>query len=495
MAEFKDTTNLKGIKEGDIVNVADLKYRYTPEGTFVLENAASPLAPTSTPTPTTNINARPIRYPTEGVITPVLPQTDIEKAQSELYGAPEERKLLDEAGKSKIRADVREQFQTYLDAVNASYNRLLSEEKQRGVGRLGRTRAGAAAGGILGGSFGEQALGETERYNVELEKGVEEGRQLKLAEFFTKIDERALKEIEAQQAERKGKAEAYINFLTTSKTDTQRDIKTLASSGIKISDIPENRYKQLLNQSGMDPLQFESFYYLNLPANLKPITKDIETRLPNGNAGMIRIETDPKTEKSTQRTFDYGVKNEQLYGKYPGGTEKVNGILYGIGPDGTPTPLTNYFNNAIKLGKDNDNLDIRARTTTEEVKPLSMWEIGQFKNIYGWTPPYGFSQSQLDKYIQDNPNATPEELEAGAKQVSEQVSGGEQQKSNLNDEYFRTNYTKDELKKMSDKLGTSKWYTPAGMDINRFITEVMKKIEEAKKEGYSDEEILKFLEL
>jgi len=344
MAEFKDTTNLKGIKEGDIVNVADLKYRYTPEGTFVLENAASPLAPTSTPTPTTNINARPIRYPTEGAITPVLPQTDIEKAQSELYGAPEERKLLDEAGKSKIRANVREQFQTYLDAVNASYNRLLSEEKQRGVGRLGRTRAGAAAGGILGGSFGEQALGETERYNVELEKGVEEGRQLKLAEFFTKIDERALKEIEAQQAERKGKAEAYINFLTTSKTDTQRDIKTLASSGIKISDIPENRYKQLLNQSGMDPLQFESFYYSNLPDNLKPITKDIETRLPNGNAGMIRIETDPKTGKSTQRTFDYGVKNEQLYGKYPGGIIKENGIIYGIGPDGTLTPLTKKQN-------------------------------------------------------------------------------------------------------------------------------------------------------
>jgi len=338
MATIKGTQNLGGIKEGDIVELATGKYRYTPEGTFILENQTPSPAPTPTPTPTET--GRLVRYPTEGYVAPAPATTEIDKARQALYGTEEERKLLTEGDKSKVRTDVREQFQAYLDAVNKQYNRLIQEEKQRGVSRLGRARAAASAGGTLGGSFGEAALSETERYNLELEGGLEQQRALKLEEVYAKIDDRALKEIESRQAERRGKAEAYLNYLKDVKTESESDIKELASSGVKIGNISEDRYQQLLKQSGKDPLQFESFYYSNLPANLKPTTQDITTKLPNGNAGMIRIEVDPQTGKSNTRSFDFGIKHEELFGKYPGGTKEVNGILYGIRSDGTLTPLT-----------------------------------------------------------------------------------------------------------------------------------------------------------
>jgi hypothetical protein len=101
--------------------------------------------------------------------------------------------------------------------------------------------------------------------------------------------------------------------------------------------------------------------------------------------------------------------------------------------------------------------------------------------------------------MKDNPTATPEELEAGAKQVLAEIGGGgtpAPQQTNetfLDENYFRTNFNEAQLKELSDKAGTSKWYSTKGADINRFLKETMAKIEEARRQGYSDDEILKFL--
>lgn len=284
------------------------------------------------------VSERAVRYPGGSAAAPA--PSELDTARASLFGKPEDRTLLDETGKAKVRSDVRQQFQDYLDAVNSNFNRLLTEEKARGTQRLGQTRAAAAAGGTLGGSFGDQSLNTMGGYNASLEAGVEEKRNLTLADVFSKIDERAQKEIDAQQSERLGKANAYIGFLTGAKTEAQDNIKTLASSGVKTSQIPEQRYQQLLRQSGMDPLQFDAFYNANLPASMKPTITDTTTRLPNGNAGMLRIETDPQTGKSTNKYFDYGVTHEQLFGQYPGGTKEVDGVLYGIKSDNTLVPLT-----------------------------------------------------------------------------------------------------------------------------------------------------------
>jgi len=125
-------------------------------------------------------------------------------------------------------------------------------------------------------------------------------------------------------------------------------------------------------------------------------------------------------------------------------------------------------------------------------EPLSINQIDQFRRAYGWTPPYGFTESQLLKYMEDNPNATPEELEAGAKQAIGETSAISTTQY-LSKEYLRENFSEDELKTMSDNFGTSKWYTGKTSDINRFLNEKKKKIETARNEGYSDDEILEFI--
>jgi hypothetical protein len=142
--------------------------------------------------------------------------------------------------------------------------------------------------------------------------------------------------------------------------------------------------------------------------------------------------------------------------------------------------------------KTNKSVSGSGKTATPTDKPMSTNQIEQFRRSYGWTPPFGFTQEQLLQYMKDNPNATPEELEAGAKQMS---GGGAVTRAEqfLDEDYFRNNFTTEELKNMSDKLGTSKWYTGKTRDINRFIAEAQKRIETAREEGYSDEEILEFL--
>ena len=53
---------------------------------------------------------------------------------------------------------------------------------------------------------------------------------------------------------------------------------------------------------------------------------------------------------------------------------------------------------------------------------MTVEKIAQFEKTYGWTPPVGFTQAQLIQFMNDNPNASPEELEAGAKEAQNQQS-------------------------------------------------------------------------
>ena len=130
-------------------------------------------------------------------------------------------------------------------------------------------------------------------------------------------------------------------------------------------------------------------------------------------------------------------------------------------------------------------------------EPLSINQIEQFRRSYGWTPPFGFNESQLLQYMEDNPNATPEELEAGAKGVTNEAPTEEVpeeavgQAGNFIDvNYFKENFTDDQLKDLSDRMGTSRFYTPKSSDIKRFLGEVMSKVEKAREAGFSDEDII-----
>lgn len=70
----------------------------------------------------------------------------------------------------------------------------------------------------------------------------------------------------------------------------------------------------------------------------------------------------------------------------------------------------------------------------QQNKVMTAKDIAQFERTYGWTPPLGYTQAQLTQFIKDNPDATPEELEAGAKQAQLQTEDN-QNNYNRNDYY------------------------------------------------------------
>lgn len=129
-------------------------------------------------------------------------------------------------------------------------------------------------------------------------------------------------------------------------------------------------------------------------------------------------------------------------------------------------------------------------------KPLSINQIEQFRRSFGWTPPLGFSMTQLEQFVADNPGATPEELEAGAKQIAGQLGLSQETEieeletggtdldrinrgiSSAKDEGFSkeeikqfilNNFDEDTLFQLAKQQGFAKWYTGKKKDIDRML--------------------------
>lgn len=142
-------------------------------------------------------------------------------------------------------------------------------------------------------------------------------------------------------------------------------------------------------------------------------------------------------------------------------------------------------------------LEISTPTTD---KPLTINEIEQFRRSYGWTPPFDYTKSQLLQYIKDNPDATPEELEAGAKKALNEAGVASAQTFKITPEsvidYISNNMTSEQkniLKKRANKVGVSSIFRFAGTDIKNYLNTIKDNMQEAINEGYTQEEILNFL--
>ena len=122
--------------------------------------------------------------------------------------------------------------------------------------------------------------------------------------------------------------------------------------------------------------------------------------------------------------------------------------------------------------------------------PLSINQIEQFRRSYGWTPPYGFTTSQLTAFMDANPGLSPEQYESLANQAAQINEGGQAQpdrntlegiKSRIQaalGQDFATDeikdaikqaYTTDELFAIAKAAGYAKWYTGKETDIDRML--------------------------
>lgn len=153
---------------------------------------------------------------------------------------------------------------------------------------------------------------------------------------------------------------------------------------------------------------------------------------------------------------------------------------------------------ATEAGVFKEKITPEAIITPTPEKPLTINQIEQFRRSYGWTPPFGFTINQLEQYMADNPDATPEELEAGAKQIA----GGEVTKETITqtpDEIITSimdTISKDQLKslkKRADEAGISSIWKGKKTDVKNYLNSIKDKIQTALDEGYTQEEILEFL--
>jgi hypothetical protein len=131
-------------------------------------------------------------------------------------------------------------------------------------------------------------------------------------------------------------------------------------------------------------------------------------------------------------------------------------------------------------------------TTDTGDTPIKPLDLQRVEDLYGFTPPLGVTMNQITKYVQDNPNRSPQELQDGVNQIFGTTPDQDAGEQFLDEAYFKQLSTK-ELKTLSDKAGTSKLLTHKTADINRFLKELMSKIEQERANGFTDKEIEDFL--
>jgi len=156
-----------------------------------------------------------------------------------------------------------------------------------------------------------------------------------------------------------------------------------------------------------------------------------------------------------------------------------------LGSAETGYTMYDKYGNIIGTQPGGGTTDVNSRET------MSVWEIQQYNKLYGWTPPSGFTRQQIDDFVNANPNATPAELESGAKQALLGITNDTGESINLTSDYFKSLYTSDELYKIAEKNNLVNYWSPfSGDDVKRLLNSIDETITQYKNEGYSDQEIL-----
>lgn len=132
---------------------------------------------------------------------------------------------------------------------------------------------------------------------------------------------------------------------------------------------------------------------------------------------------------------------------------------------------------------------------------LSVLDITRLADTYGVTFPYGATDEQAQKFLQENAGKSPVEmqeiLDAGGVDATGSDVGIETpvgDSGTLTRGYFVDNFTEDQLKSLADQTGNSSMFTGKQRDIDRFLDNYMNNIEALRSEGFQDYEIIDVLE-
>jgi len=109
----------------------------------------------------------------------------------------------------------------------------------------------------------------------------------------------------------------------------------------------------------------------------------------------------------------------------------------------------------------------------------------------------------LKEFKADHPEYTYEDMDAwmdanvkgldAATRRNLLEKAGFKKKEFLSEEFFRNLYTEDQLKEAAKEAGFGGWFRVSSEDIDNFLKDLMNKVQQYRKAGYSDTEILKMM--
>ena len=274
-------------------------------------------------------------------------QTQLEGAYAGVSGiltSPQETE-------EQIRQRTRTSMQAYIDAINQEYAGIVAREQEAGVGRLGMTRAITARSGTLGEGFGEQAMETTRGKTREVIAAYEAEKGSKIAKANADIMKMASDEIKSKKLEALGYLKELSALRETNQTKSLDIAKGLAQQGKNYTQLPEETYRMLLKNSGMDELSFQAFWDSNRKkADQVDYSDSTVFEGENGNAWIVRSGFDPITGGAKTQKGDLGIPYDQYKAEGKPDIKEVDGIFYtydkatktmkAIGGTRTPEKLT-----------------------------------------------------------------------------------------------------------------------------------------------------------
>ena len=245
---------------------------------------------------------------------------------------------------NKIREQMIQQNQAYIDAVNRRYDDLVKSDTKEGLIREDQTRSFNIRSGNIGGDFAGQETEKTRSANREIIDADNAKRNLELQAIYSKINQSARDEVESKRQTALGNAGKRIELLESLKTDNVTRLTDAAKNRLPFKDFKdaeldtgEKVFDYIKRTTGKTDLELETLYNASLPDDMKVKYENEYVKLKNGNVGLMRYGIDPTKGTLDKKEYDLGINYDVFKNEKP---IEADGVLYTRNTDGTLTPLT-----------------------------------------------------------------------------------------------------------------------------------------------------------
>jgi hypothetical protein len=191
-----------------------------------------------------------------------------------------------------IREETRKRMQASIDAINAQFTNLISQEQVAGQDRSGQTRAVNARSGLVGSDFGAAQTEKTNQFNKGQVQAIEAEKGARLNAVLLNIEDRASAEIANKKQEALGQYERDFASYKETQEQARGDLMQLAKSGVALESLNPAQKAALLKQAGYDDPAFGELVYNSMKPKAQQIDYKFE-KLADGQGLFYGV--DPTT--------------------------------------------------------------------------------------------------------------------------------------------------------------------------------------------------------